>query len=552
MLQGGRMLFSGLRVRRRMAACFAILVFFGPIGSIGARELAVQTEQEALQRGAGFERSRQWLEAIETYDLAVEQWPENAALQYGLRRAKVHFSIDRRYSDRSFLENMLPLPESEALSYLDDLLERIRQHYVEPISMTSVAAHGTESLYLALNNDRFLERNLPRVDRSRVASLRESLKSQYWNRRVSGEQGARQLVQEICRLAAREASLQPGAVVMEFVFGGCNALDDYSGYLTAGKLNDLYGNIDGEFVGIGIEMKAEQGRGLRLVDVLADSPADEGGLKPGEYIVAVERQDCRTMNTEEAAALLQGKPGSFARLTIENAATSQTREVSLHRRAVKVKSIPLATIVDPVSGIGYIRMTGFQKTTAVELDAALLQLQRDGMQALIWDLRGNPGGLLTAAVEVLDRFIDDGVLVSTKGRTSDQNWTYTAKSSVAWRGPMVLLVDSDSASASEIVAGCLKDHARAEIVGRKTYGKWSVQSILPGRAETGLRITTARFYSPSGRTYGKIGIEPDIQVPDPTDEHVAAFRGRRVDLENDRDLDMAIQRGRQKLAQARR
>jgi carboxyl-terminal processing protease len=219
---------------------------------------------------------------------------------------------------------------------------------------------------------------------------------------------------------------------------------------------------------------------------------------------------------------------------------------------VKVKSIPLATIVDPVSGIGYIRMTGFQKTTAVELDAALLQLQRDGMQALIWDLRGNPGGLLTAAVEVLDRFIDDGVLVSTKGRTSDQNWTYTAKSSVAWRGPMVLLVDSDSASASEIVAGCLKDHARAEIVGRKTYGKWSVQSILPGRAETGLRITTAKFYSPSGRTYGKIGIEPDIQVPDPADEHVAAYRGRRVDLENDRDLDMAIQRGRQKLAQASR
>jgi carboxyl-terminal processing protease len=335
---------------------------------------------------------------------------------------------------------------------------------------------------------------------------------------------------------------------MEFVFGACNSLDDYSSYLTPGKLDDLYSNIDGEFVGIGIEMKAESGSGLLLVNVLPESPAEEGGVVAGDLIVEIDGTDARKISTEDAAQLLQGKQGSHLRLTLADGETGKERFANLTRRAVKIKSIPVAKIIDHANGIAYLQMTGFQKNTIEELDTALVRLNREGMRALIWDVRGNPGGLLNAAVEALDRFIDDGVLVSTKGRTSDQNSTYAAQSKGTWKVAIVLLTDGDSASASEIVAGAIHDHRRGTIVGRKTYGKWSVQTILPGHAESGFRLTTAKFYSPHGETYGKIGIKPDIVVAEDTSK--LGLRGvRRTDsLEDDRDVEAGLEVLRKQMA----
>mgnify|MGYP000442268932 CR=1 FL=1 len=505
-------------------------------------------EQTAVRRGVDFERERRWLDAIELYEKSLDAWPNNDALKYGLRRSKVHFSIERRYTDKSFLEQMLPQPRSQALQALQDVLTKIRQHYVDPVSATSFVAHGTESLYLALNNPRFLEWNIPRAAPEHIQKVRKTLRDRYWNKPVNGHDGAQQLVNEICELAERELRLSSTATVLEYVFGGCNALDDYSSFLTPGKLNDLYSNIDGEFVGIGIEMKAEPGRGLLLVNVLPGSPAEEGGARPGDHITKINGVDCRNMTTDEAANQLQGAPGSRVRLELTDSATGQSRSTQLVRRQVKVKSIPIAEVIDHQNGIGYLKMTGFQKNTAEELDAALLRLHREGMQALIWDLRGNPGGLLTAAVEVLDRFIEDGVLVSTKGRTGDQNWSYSAQRAGTWSVPLVLLVDGDSASASEIVAGAIRDHQRGVIVGRKTYGKWSVQSILPGLLNTGVRLTTAKFYSPSGQTHGKVGIHPDIAVTPAAPQQVAAYRGLPSSWQDDADVQTALDLLRKQLA----
>ena len=181
----------------------------------------------------------------------------------------------------------------------------------------------------------------------------------------------------------------------------------------------------------------------------------------------------------------------------------------------------------------------FRSGSPAELDEALQKLNRQGMKVLIWDLRGNPGGLLTAAVEVLDRFIDNGVLVSTKGRTSDQNYSYSAHRQQKWNIPLVLLTDENSASASEIVAGAVRDHQRGTIVGRKTYGKWSVQSIFPIQRSVGLRLTTAKFYSPNGKTLGKIGVKPDVEVELP--DHVVLHRGPMANsLEDDPDVRKAL------------
>ncbi len=512
----------------------------GGLPALGADNLKLTDERAAVRQGAELEHGRRWLDAIEYYETALKSWPENDSLKYALRRSKVHFSIERRYADASFIEKLWSKPQNEAFTYLTDVLSKIQQQYVEPLSVTAFVAHGTESLYQALNNDRFMGRNAPQANPAAVQRLRDYLRDNYWNKPVNGIDGARMVIGDVCSLSQREIGLPPGAVVMEYLFGGCNALDDYSSYLTPGKLADLYSNIDGEFVGIGIEMKAEMGKGMLLVNVLPESPADEGGALSGDYITEIDHVDCRNLSTEEAATLLQGLPGSRVRLILTDPENGQPRTTLLTRRAVKVKSIPIAELIDHVNGVGYIKLTGFQKNTTEELDAALLKLHREGMRALIFDVRGNPGGLLNAAVEVLDRFIDDGVLVSTRGRIGEQNWSYSAQRSGTWKMPMVLLVDSDSASASEVVAGAIRDHRRGTIVGRKTYGKWSVQSILPGLNETGMRLTTAKFYSPAGNTYGKIGMEPDITVAKAEGTtRRTAYRGK-LDYSNDRDVQTGI------------
>lgn len=552
------MSFSALIRRSLVVWTVSTYILSSTLGLIGSPNLLGQSsfqpsddsgdEQRAVREGNELRASRRWGEAIEFYDKSLKDWPESESLKQGLRQSKIQFSIDRRYADKSFLDTMLPLSRPEAMAYADDVLDKVRRYYVDSVSPTNIIAHGTESLYFGLSNDKFLSRNLPSAEPARVSQVRRTLRESYWNKPINSHDHARRTIGELCDLTQRELGLAPGAVVMEFVFGGCNSLDDYSSYLTPGKLSDLYNNIDGEFVGIGIEMKAETGKGLLLVNVLSESPAEEGGALSGDFIVGINGKDCRNMPTEEAAQLLQGSPGSQVRLTLADPTTGTERTATLTRRAVKVKSIPVAKIIDRANGIGYIRMTGFQKNTVEELDAALLKLNREGMQALIWDVRGNPGGLLTAAVEVLDRFIDDGVLVSTRGRTQDQNSIYSAQARGTWKTPLVLLTDGDSASASEIVAGAIHDHRRGTIVGRKTYGKWSVQSILPGHAETGFRLTTAKFYSPNGETYGKVGIKPDILIPDETSQQVARRSRRNDSLEDDRDVDAGLDVLRKQLA----
>jgi carboxyl-terminal processing protease len=466
----------------------------------------------AVDLGVEQERAHHWLEAIETYEKALKQWPENGDLKYGLRRAKIHFGIERRYNDLSFENRLLRLPRYATLELFNDVLEHVHMYYVDEMSPTSFVAHGTESFYVGLGDEKFIERNLHGVERERIADMRRILRERFWNRPVADYSVARDLVSEVCDLAVAKLGISDTAVVLEYVFGGCNCLDEYSNFLTPDRLTDLHGNINGEFVGLGIEMKAESGKGMYLVNVLPDSPAEQGGLHPGDYITQIDGSNCRDMTTDEAAKLLRGPEGSHVALVVENPG-EQPRSGQFVRRAVEVKSIPVAQIVDPKRGIGYIRMTGFQSTSPRELDAALEKLSRQGMRALIWDLRGNPGGLLPAATSVLDRFIDTGVLVSTRGRAADQNSAYSATQHPKYNVPLVLLVDEDSASASEIVAGAIRDHKRGQIIGRQTFGKWCVQSIYHMPDGAGLRLTTAKFYSPNGNNYTKVGVKPDLMVP---------------------------------------
>ena len=481
-----------------------------PINAIGAGTTA-DTASAAAVEGRDLEHQRNWKDAIAHYESALEDWPDDPDLKYGLRRSKFQYSIDRRYLDDSFRTSLLTQDRAAALDMLDSVLSNVQARFVESISTQSIVAHGTESFWLALANPKFLEQNLVAVDDAHVQELRFLLRRSYWNKPLGSRAEARRVVGEVCDAAQRLAGLPASAVVMEYVFGACNCLDDYSSVLTPARYSDMYTNIDGEFVGVGIVIESKLGSGMELVDVLPGSPALESGLSPGEWITAIDGVDCRFLSTEEAATLLTGTAGSRVHLEVAGGEEGP-RPVTCFRREVKVKSIPVATIIDSVHGVAYIRMSAFQKRTTDELDQALRSLQRQGMRSLIWDLRGNPGGLLDEAVSVADRFIDDGVLVSTRGRIPDDNDVYEAFGPGTWKMPLAVLIDGDSASASEIVAGCIKDHHRGTLIGRTSYGKWSVQTIWPLASGVGMRLTTARFYSPDGHTYSKIGIEPDLPV----------------------------------------
>ena len=506
-----------------------------------ARDLpATASDPEtAVATGMQMEQERHWNDAIDHYKAVLKKWPDNANLIYGLRRSQYQFSIERRYDDVSFKESLKTLPQDNGLQLFSSVHQMIQTHYVEPLDTTSIVAHGTESLWLALGNEKFLENNLFGADPARLKSLKKELRTKYWNKQVRGEYEATNLIREICQLSMDRVGLDPGPVCMEYVFGACNCLDDYSNVMTPGRLRDLFNNIDGQFVGVGIVMEADLGKGMKLRQVLPDSPAQEGGLKSGDLLIGIDQHDCRIMTTDEAANLVTGQPGSEVVLTVERPGVGKV-DAKCTRREVTVRSIPLAKIVDTANGIGYIQLTGFQKTTVLELDMALSKLKQQGMESLILDVRQNPGGLLTTAVDLLDRFIADGVLVSTRGREQNQNQTHTAHAPGTWNLPIVLLIDENSASASEIVAGAFRDHHRAKIVGRKSFGKWSVQSIYDNDLGygCGIRMTTAKFYSPNGETLGKIGVKPDIEIPaDQAAPHIIG----EVDPVADADVRTAIE-----------
>lgn len=465
-----------------------------------------------LQRGLDFERDRNWSSAIEVYDQALERWPDRTELVHRRRLCDTHYRLTRRYQDRSFRNVLLRLPRDQALALYDELIDRLQTHYVDPVPLEPLVRRGLDNMEVALRDPNFLKANAVEAPPERVTWLRDALRKQRAGLAVPNRETAQAEVIAACELAHRAMGLAEAPVILEFTFGACDALDDYTSYLTPDKLDDLYAMIDGNFVGLGIELKLDT-QGLRLVGVIRGGPAWESGLKVGDQITHITGRPVKGLGLDEAANRLQGTEGSAIDIVVQHP-DGKAQSYHMTRRHVEVESVTGAKIVDPAHGLGYLQLIGFQKTSTEEIDRAITALRRQGMTSLVIDLRGNPGGLLNIAVEIADRFIDEGVIVSTRGRAPGQSQVYRATARAVWKMPLYVLIDHDSASASEILAGALKDHRRAVIVGEtKTYGKGSVQSIFALRsAPTGLKLTTAKFYSPLNRPYSEQGVEPDLLV----------------------------------------
>ncbi len=294
--------------------------------------------------------------------------------------------------------------------------------------------------------------------------------------------------------------------------GMLSGLDPHSAYLDESEFHELQIGTSGEFGGLGIEVGMEDGF-VKVISPIDDTPAQRAGLKSGDLIIRLDDVPVKGMTLNEAVKVMRGKRGTDITLTVVRQGVDKPFKVTITRDIIRVKSVKYRTL-EP--GFGYVRVTNFQsKTTQYLLDAVEnLRKENEGeLNGLVLDLRNNPGGVLTGAVGVSDAFLDSGLIVYTEGRVDDSKLRYTASPGDILEGAaLVVLVNEGSASASEIVAGAMQDHQRGVIMGGRTFGKGSVQTILPLNETTALKLTTARYYTPSGRSIQAEGIEPDIPL----------------------------------------
>ncbi len=294
--------------------------------------------------------------------------------------------------------------------------------------------------------------------------------------------------------------------------GMLSGLDPHSSYLDQEQFKELQVGTTGEFGGLGIEVGMEDGF-VKVIAPIDDTPAQRAGIEAGDLIIRLDDTPVKGLTLSEAVKIMRGKPGSVLKLTVVREGIDQPLKIDIKRAIIKVKSVKHRVLED---GFGYVRISQFQSKTAVSMVEAVEKLKKEAggsLKGMVLDLRNNPGGVLNGAVAVSDAFLKKGLIVYTEGRVSDSKLRFNATpDGILDSAPLVVLVNQGSASASEIVAGALQDHKRAIIVGSRTFGKGSVQTILPLSNGTAVKLTTARYYTPSGRSIQAEGIVPDIQL----------------------------------------
>ena len=313
--------------------------------------------------------------------------------------------------------------------------------------------------------------------------------------------------------------------------GLLQSLDPYSAYMTPEIFNEMQTETSGEFGGLGIEVSMESGV-VKVISPIDDTPASRAGIKAGDYIVKIEDTQVQGKTLSEAVDLMRGPVGSSIELTVRRKREKKALTFSITREIIKIQSVK-ADLLE--SDIGYIRLTSFNENSSKQIKNKIEELEKNqNISAYILDLRNNPGGLLSQAITISDFFLDNGEIVSTKSRQPSENRKWFAKKGDLTKGKtLVVLINYGSASASEIVAGALKDHKRAIILGENSFGKGSVQSIIPLKNKGAIRLTVAKYYLPSGKSISEVGVSPDIEI----NEEGEKFK---IKSETDNQLNYAI------------
>lgn len=313
--------------------------------------------------------------------------------------------------------------------------------------------------------------------------------------------------------------------------GLLQSLDPYSSYMSPEIYNEMQTETSGEFGGLGIEVSMESGV-VKVISPIDDTPASKAGIKAGDYIVKINDTQVQGKSLTEAVELMRGPVGSSINLTIRRRGEKKALTFNITREIIQIKSVKSDLLE---KNIGYIRLTSFNENSGKQIEREINKLEKDKkVKAYILDLRNNPGGLLSQAIRISDFFLEDGEIVSTKSRKTSENRKWFAKKGDLTNGKtLVVLINYGSASASEIVAGALKDHKRAILIGENSFGKGSVQSIIPLKNDGAIRITVAKYYLPSGKSISQVGVSPDIEVDEDSDDFL-------IKTETDNQLNYAI------------
>ncbi|MDC3008164.1 S41 family peptidase [Candidatus Pelagibacter sp.] len=313
--------------------------------------------------------------------------------------------------------------------------------------------------------------------------------------------------------------------------GLLQSLDPYSGYMSPEIFNEMQTETSGEFGGLGIEVTMESGV-VKVISPIDDTPASRAGIKAGDYIVKINDTQVQGKSLSEAVELMRGPVGSAIELTIRRRGEKKALTFNVTREIIQIKSVK-AELLE--KNIGYIRLTSFNENSAGQIKKEINKFEKnENLKSYILDLRNNPGGLLSQAIKISDFFLDNGEIVSTKSRQQSENRKWFAKKGDLTKGKTILvLINYGSASASEIVAGALKDHKRAILIGENSYGKGSVQSIIPLKNKGAIRLTVAKYYLPSGKSISEVGVSPDIEIDEEGDDF-------KIKTETDNQLNYAI------------
>ncbi len=320
--------------------------------------------------------------------------------------------------------------------------------------------------------------------------------------------------------------------VMDAAINGVlQSLDPYSAYMSPDTLRNMQTETSGEFGGLGIEVSMEAGV-VKVIAPIDGSPAYEAGVKAGDYIVKIDNVQVQGKTLSEAVEIMRGPVGSEIEITVRRIGVKKAIVFNIKREIIKIQSVK-SKIIN--SNIGYLRLTAFNENSSKQIKKKINDFKnKEKINGYILDLRNNPGGLLSQAITISDFFLSDGEIVSTKSRKQNENRKWFAKQGDIIDGKtLIVLINGGSASASEIVAGALKDHKRAILVGESSFGKGSVQSIIPLRNKGAIRLTISKYYLPSGKSISEVGVSPDITVTEGSDDF-------RINTENDNQLDYAI------------
>ena len=313
--------------------------------------------------------------------------------------------------------------------------------------------------------------------------------------------------------------------------GLLQSLDPYSAYMSPQIFNEMQTETSGEFGGLGIEVSMESGV-VKVISPIDDTPASRAGIKAGDYIVKIDNTQVQGKSLSEAVELMRGPVGTSIELTIRRRGEKKALNFIIVREIIEIQSVKVDVLE---KNVGYIRLTSFNENSGEQIKEKIKELEnKKKVKAYILDLRNNPGGLLSQAIRITDYFLDNGEIVSTKSRKASENKKWFAKEGDLTKGKtLIVMINYGSASASEIVAGALKDHKRAILIGENSFGKGSVQSIIPLKNDGAIRLTVAKYYLPSGKSISEVGVSPDIEIDEESDDF-------QIKTDSDNQLNYAL------------